>query len=224
MTKPFIIYAYRMTSDTGGAPCIHDLDYKPTGILTLACCKGGQIRDEKGIGTGLRHTIGKRHQKDIDNDLLNVYIMGIYKNSLLYFAKITKILTMEDYYSPDSQYKYRLDSIYHFAHGKFKRNGNNAGFHSKNDPLQHRRDWLGKYVLVSTCFAYWGKNSEILPKEMLEFLPKYQESKSYRDASHEGDLIKSVIEQRWNFVDIIPNDPHMPGKTYHGKGCGVRCE
>ena len=31
------LYIYRLTSDTGLAPCVDN------GLLSLACCKGGQI-------------------------------------------------------------------------------------------------------------------------------------------------------------------------------------
>lgn len=39
-----VYYIYRMTCDTGNAPCVTDINGNKTGILSLACCKGGQIR------------------------------------------------------------------------------------------------------------------------------------------------------------------------------------
>ena len=43
------LYIYRLTSDTGLAPCVDN------GLLSLACCKGGQIRNDKAIHAGLRY-------------------------------------------------------------------------------------------------------------------------------------------------------------------------
>ena len=43
------LYIYRLTSDTGLAPCVDN------GLLSLACCKGGQIRNGKAIHAGLRY-------------------------------------------------------------------------------------------------------------------------------------------------------------------------
>lgn len=220
--KPFVIYAYRLTSDSGNAPCIHDLYGNTTGMLTLACCKGGQIRGEKGIGTGLRYAIGKMYKDAIDNKQINVYLMGIFKKTLLYFANITKITTMEDYCTPGSQYEHRKDCIYHFARGKFKRNSRNPSFHPKNDLDQHRRDWLGKYVLLSTHFAYWGKDSRKLPENLLQILPKFRESKSYTSESSEGKQIMRMIINQWNIKDIIQNEPHCSKKTHRCKGCAIK--
>jgi hypothetical protein len=129
-SKELIIYVYRLTSDSGSAPCIYDLNGKYTGLLTLACCKGGQIRhegeeNERKIETGLRYLIGKKHQKEIADGRIDVYIMGIYKNKLLYFAKITEILTMREYFAPTSRYKNRRDYIYETLPNGFKRNDNN---------------------------------------------------------------------------------------------------
>lgn len=74
-----IIYTYRVKDkcDTGCAPCIFDLDHKPTGVLTLACCKGGQIVKKTGEGrkTGLRHTIGKKHKEQIKNREQNIFLI-----------------------------------------------------------------------------------------------------------------------------------------------------
>ena len=57
------IYLYRLTSDTGCAPCIYDRKYKVTNLLSLSCCKGGQLRHRNGtvtaVNTGLRWKIGE---------------------------------------------------------------------------------------------------------------------------------------------------------------------
>ena len=76
-----VIFSYRVKSDTGFAPCIDN------GLFSLACCKGGQIRNGKNILTGVRYHIGKhwfQHPED------EIYVLGIHKNKLLYYAKTTK--------------------------------------------------------------------------------------------------------------------------------------
>lgn len=40
-----VIYAYRLVDDTGFAPCVDN------GLLSLACCKGGQVRNGRNIIT-----------------------------------------------------------------------------------------------------------------------------------------------------------------------------
>lgn len=59
-----VYYIYRMTYDTGNAPCVTDINGNKTGILSLACCKGGQIRHYADgrtayVNTGLRKTVGE---------------------------------------------------------------------------------------------------------------------------------------------------------------------
>ena len=70
------LYIYRLTSDTGLAPCVHN------SLLSLACCKGGQIRNGKPIHTGLRYRIGSKHDgADYNND--KVYLLGTHNNKFL---------------------------------------------------------------------------------------------------------------------------------------------
>jgi len=223
---PKIIYVYRLTADTGCAPCIFDLERKPTGVLTLACCKGGQIRnkgkaDEKGIKTGLRHTIGKEYQEAIKRGEAIIYLLGIYNNTLLYFAQITKIITMAEYFAPNSKYKDRRDCIYEISpNGDFHRNDSNPGFHPKSDREQHRKDWLGEYVLISNLFAYFGNRSKAIPTNLLNILPKAQENKHYDSSSSDGKRILDEVGKHWNFQDIIQNDPHDRLGDCGNRGCG----
>ena len=55
------VYIYRVPYDSGFAPCVLGNGHIPTDTLTLACCKGGQIRKGKGVNTGLRYTVSKNH-------------------------------------------------------------------------------------------------------------------------------------------------------------------
>lgn len=114
-----IIYAYRVVDDTGFAPCIdHNL-------FSLACCKGGQVRGGKDIRTGLRYHVGEHlrvHPQD------EVYVMGIYKNRLLYYARVTECMPMTDYFSIEGKQSFgnRKDHIYDAENGVLKRRGPNG--------------------------------------------------------------------------------------------------
>ena len=208
------IYIYRMTSDTGSAPCIFENGYKDNkrDLLTLACCKGGKIyhnKDEntgkkhelsdehpgKDVKAGLRHTIGVKHLDKNGQIKENeeIYVAGIYQDCILYVAKITKILRMEEYFSnPD--YKNRLDYIYY--PNTHKRNKNNRYFHPKEDIFQHRRDWNGEYVLMSDCFSYNGKNySDYGAKDIEIYLPQNRETKVYDDNSEGVNEVFGVIKE-----------------------------
>lgn len=90
------LYIYRLTSDTGLAPCVDN------GLLSLACCKGGQIRNGKAIHTGLRYRVGAmRDRADYKSD--DIYLLGTHKNKFLYLARVTNIVTMTKYFSKMSE-------------------------------------------------------------------------------------------------------------------------
>ena len=181
------VYIYRMTSDTGSAPCIFETGYNKTDVLTLACCKGGQIRQGKDVKTGLRHNIGKNHKGTDDT----VYVVGIFKDCVLYVAKLSQIITMEDYFGK-KQFEKRLDCIYT---PKRKRNKTNPLFHPKGDGKQLRRDWNGIYVLLSEEFSYNGcKYEEHCADTIKNYLPKRQETKSYNNNSEGFETILSFIK------------------------------
>jgi len=218
--KEKIIYAYRLSSDTGDAPCIFNIKYEPTDLLTLACCKGGYIRSGKKVYTGLRHTIGKKYKAKIEEGLAQIFIMGIYKNKILYFAEVTKILEMKVYYSPNSEYVNRHDYIYKYSSNNFKRNEKNPGFHPKNDKAQHINDWLGVYALISNRFAYFGEEGKPIPEELLDILPKWRETKNWSLKSNEGQMIMDEIKKHWkNFNKNIKNLPTTICDIEQKKGC-----
>jgi hypothetical protein len=155
---------------------------------------------------------------EISSGAADVYVMGIYnKIELLYFARITEILRMEDYFAPDSRFGDRLDSIYRFADGEFTRNDNNPEFHPKDKVCLHKKDWLGEYVLLSDCFAYFGEKSPRLPSNLLKMLP-CRGHKPYDDSGDVARILKEV-HSLWNFKTCIQNRPHDPKRYCVGKGC-----
>ena len=197
------LYTYRLTSDTGLAPCVDK------GLLSLACCKGGQIRNGKAIHTGLRYRIGSmRDGADYKAD--DVYLLGTYKNNFLYLAKVTDVITMNEYFCTMS--KGRTDNIYSIKNGRLVRNQHlrNEGVHV--DEARNIRDIAGEYVLLSDDFIYLGKDAvyiEIVDK----YGARFRETKLYK-----GELAEQIVSECMKFKDSNLHTPTHPLKKKCG-GC-----
>lgn len=178
MTKLFI---YRMTSDKGLAPCVD------SGLLSLACCKGGQVRNGKPIKTGLRYRIGSKRESDYEKD--DVYILGIYRGKMLYLAQVTAVMPMTEYYLEKS--KGRTDDIYRVVNGKLERNNRLKNIHTKSSG-EDKRDIAGEYVLLSDDFIYLGSDAAAV-KSIEEYYPKFRETKIY--SGEEAEYIIDVCKQ-----------------------------
>lgn len=192
-----VIYAYRLTVDSGLAPCVDD------GLFTLACCKGGTKTKKYA---GMRHAIGKYKESNKDD---NVYLLGIYKDTLLFFAEITEVVTMEKYYSGRS--KGRTDDIYKLSEGGLVRNSRHTSIHIHTDKDEIIRDIYGKYVLISDHFSYFGCKSELIAPEVLDVLPHGRKSRGHRcylEGSEEFKRIMNYLEDKL-YKGESP-DPHKP--------------
>ncbi len=194
------LYIYRMTSDTGFAPCVDD------GLFTLACCKGGKIRNEKVIPTGLRYHIGTKRNSDYTSD--DVYVMGTYKNKLLYLARITDVVTMKEYFAEMS--KGRVDDIYSLVKGKLVRNGKlrikDVGEDIHIDSNQIKRDIAGEYVLISNDYLYLGEDAVFL-----DIVKKYN-AKTHETKYYNGDVAKRIIKECLKYQDGKIHNPMNPLK------------
>ena len=206
-----IIFAYRLVSDTGFAPCVDN------GMLTLACCKGGQIRNGRNILTGLRYHVGKHREQNHDDE---IYILGIYKNKLLYYAMTTDIIKMTDYFSQAKKAEYgkRKDHIYDTENGLLQRNSLLPHIHPKGS-LQNDRDANGVYVIVSERFEYYGVSAPPIPGAVLTFLPKARDNKKYSDGDAAFEVINEYISDTVKFNGVIgkPHDPIKLPKCGGGK-------
>ena len=191
---------YRMTSDTGFAPCAEN------GLLSLACCKGGQMRGDKVINTGLRYRIGaKKNNVDYSKD--DVYILGTYKDKMLYLARVTDVVTMEQYYSGMS--KGRTDDIYKMVNGGLVRNDwlRDNNVHTK--PGRVIRDIAGKYVLLSDDYIYLGEDAVFIDI-VAKHNAKFQETKFYADEKAE-----KIISECKKYSD---KKVHYPTEPYRKRG------
>ena len=197
MTSLFI---YRMTSDTGFAPCAEK------GLLSLACCKGGQMRGEKIINTGLRYRIGaKKNGVDYTKD--DVYIIGTYKNKMLYLAKVTNVVTMEKYYSGMS--KGRTDDIFCLKDGKLIRNDWLREHDVHTDPGRVIRDFAGKYVILSDDYIYLGEDAVYI-ESVAKYNARFEETKFYVD-----ETAQKIISDCEKYRD---NNTHFPTEPYKKRG------
>ena len=199
------VYLYRVRVDSGLAPCVQD------GLWTLACCKGGYVRKGRNRSTGIRYWVGDKRHANWEQD--RVYVGGTYQEHLLYLARVTEVKTMEEYFS--SLAMGRLDAIYD---GSLKRNRHlaNLGIHMTKEEQQ--RDRLGKYVLCSDDFIYWGKGSGLAP--ILENGPKRQETKRFTDPEQIFGLL-TVCKEGWDHKSHEPHDPLS--KRCGQRGCAAGC-
>ena len=191
-----------MTVDRGVAPCVEN------GILTLACCKGGQIRNNKIIKTGLRYRIGSKKDADYEND--NVYILGIHKNKFLYLAKVTKVITMKEYFSDICNG--RTDGIYSLKDGVITKNNHLRSHGIHIDPNENIRDIAGEYVLMSEDFIYLGADA-VFNELILNMGPKFRETKLWS-----GIDAEIAIAECLKYKDNKKHTPTSPLKKKSG-GC-----
>ncbi len=189
------LYLYRLTSDTGLAPCVDN------GMLSLAVCKGGQIRKGKPIHTGLRYRIGA--QKDgIDYTRDDVYVLGTYHNKFLYLAKITNIVRMEEYFGEMSNG--RTDNIYELKKGELIRNNRLRKEDIHTDTEQNTRDTAGEYALLSNDFIYLGRDAVAIDI-VSEKNAQTRETKYYK-----GEEAERIIRACLPYKDGKAHLPHEP--------------
>lgn len=193
------LYIYRLTDDAGFAPCAEN------GLLSLACCKGGQIRKGKVINTGLRHRIGTHREANYETD--DVYILGIYKNKMLYLAKVTNVVTMEEYF--DGMSKGRTDDIYSLVNGELVRNNKLKDKKVHTEPNRIRKDIAGKYVVLSNDYIYLGRDAVSIDK-IAKYYPHFQETKKYF-----GEEAQEIIAECRKYWD---GNKHIPTKPVYKRG------
>lgn len=193
-----VIYAYRLVDDTGFAPCVD------SGFFSLVCCKGGQVRSGKNINTGLRYHVGK-HKQDFPDD--EIYLLGIYHNRLLYYAKVTDVMDMMEYFSENKKKEFgkRKDHIYDVRDGKLERNDFVPYIHAKGD-IRNAQDTSGVFAVLSEEFTYFGRSAPNISEDLLAILPKNRETKKYVGEFGQGDYIHErimdIVESFQGAVDI----------------------
>ena len=188
------VYVYRLTADTGLAPCVEN------GLLSLAVCKGGQMRGDKLVHTGLRYWVGSKKDTDYDKD--KVYILGTYENKLLYLARVTNVVSMMDYF--DGMSNGRTDNIYSVVKGELTRNKRlcNEGVHTEAERIA--KDFAGEYVLLSDDYIYLGRDA-IQNDIVAKYTARFQETKRYK-----GTVAEQLVKECRKYMDGKKHLPHSP--------------
>ena len=186
------LYIYRLTSDTGLAPCVDN------GLFSLAVCKGGQIRKGVPCNTGLRHLIGSRGEYKLGK----VYILGTFHDKFLYLARVTDVVTMDEYFNGMS--KGRTDDIYDFVKEKLVRNNHfkKEKIHTEHDRII--KDIAGQYVVLSNDYIYLGEDA-IYIEIVKKYNAKFQETKTYT-----GDVAERIIKECMKYKDKKKHKSHEP--------------
>ena len=129
-------YIYKVTHDTGCAPCVDD------GLLTLAICKP-DIRSTADIG-----------------DWIYGFGGAPYGGKLIYVAQVTGRLAQGDYYRR-AEFRSRSDCIYQWQGDKLTAKARGA-FHADNvlQDIGKSPDYPRANVLVSSNFRYLGKTAQ----------------------------------------------------------------
>jgi len=173
------LYKYVITHDTGKAPCIDN------NLLTLCICKP-KIRKTAKVGDWVLATASKQKISR--------------EPRIVYAAKITKKITMEQYALEN---EVRQDKIYSFDGLSLRHNGSST--HS--EPYDQKTDIGGVFCLVSNEFWYFGNMAIELPKE-LSFLYHFGRGHSkIRD-----QLLLEVTEKYFSGIE-----PGILGKPNHIK-------
>jgi hypothetical protein len=135
------IYVYKLTTDNGGAPCIHD------NLLSLSICKP-RIRMDAEQGDWIVG-FGGSSKPDM-------------RERLIYIARVTKVVSNGDYYAQE-EYRHRPDCIYR-RKGTGYEYVQGSRFHEPGD-LEHdlgsrESNYERARNLLSSQFVYFGGNRE----------------------------------------------------------------
>lgn len=186
------LYVYRLTSDTGMAPCVDN------NLFSLAVCKGGQIRKGVPCNTGLRHLIGSRGEYSSGK----VYVLGTFQDRFLYLARVTDVVTMEEYFNGMSDG--RTDDIYDFVKGKLVRNSHLRKQKIHTEPERIIKDIAGQYVILSDDFIYLGEDAVYIDI-VKKYNARFQETKTYT-----GEVAEQIIKECMKYNDRKKHAPHEP--------------
>jgi hypothetical protein len=177
------LYVYKMTTDSGGAPCVSDRK------LSLAICKPA-IRTSAQAG-------------DI---ILGFAANSLYAdNCLVYVAKVSRKVEGEDYYS-DAEFETRPDCIYEFRDHIYSWKSG-AKYHSQADlthDLGEPEGYARAKVLLSddpANFRYFGSACPInyklkYPSLGAELAKLTQGHRVNLEASVRSDVLK-LLDEVW---------------------------
>jgi len=137
-------YGYKMTDDTGFAPCVTE------SCLSLACCM-----------TSVR----KRAQKGSWIAGFGGVALGLGK--LIYLMQVEGVMTFDKYFRRHEQ-KGRLDNVYFLKNGKYQQIPT-ARCHKAPSDWEH--DTSVDRILIARRFVYFGSSKVEVPSRFHDFIP-----------------------------------------------------
>lgn len=193
-------FRYKMDHDYGFAPNPFH------GILTLATCKGTQVRNNRNLQIG-DWVVGLGSKK-MDN-------LG----RVIYAMQVEKKITFDEYWS-DLRFEMKKpfvkgslvqkygDNCYHTVDGKVVQEHcahSLAGGRVNKEHL--RRDSEGKYVLLSTHFYYFGDHCPEIPAQFSYILNNSRGTKFWdlHDKNEQINAFVNWLEE--TFGQGIHGDP-----------------
>jgi len=198
------IYVYKMTTDNGGAPCVH------RGLLSLAICKPS-IRRRARVGDVVCGFGGRRFAK-----------------RLIYVARVSAKVEGGKYYAND-EFARRPDCIYRATSAGLAKLKSNAQFHNDRSAPQLDHDVGPGFeradVLLSDDFRYFGANGatdyQIAHPRIAELID--QLGRGHRVNFHpavEQDLLK-LMEDLWRVFPRKKNG--TPSDGDRSRRCNTGC-
>jgi hypothetical protein len=137
-------YGYKMTDDTGFAPCVTE------SCLSLACCMTG-VRKRAPVGSWIAGFGGAA--------------LGLGK--VIYLMQVERAMTFEEYFRC-RELKGRLDNIYFMADGRYKQIPD-ARCHKS--PAHWEHDTSVDRILIARRFVYFGSSKVDVPSIFHDFIP-----------------------------------------------------
>ena len=190
------IFVYKMTTDNGGAPCVHN------GILSLAICKP-KIRGTAKAGDWVIGVGGKR--------------LG---EGVIYVARVSKTVGVEYYIN--RKFATRPDCIYRrTGSGELIRKAG-AQYHEDPANLYHDvgppPDHARARVLWCENFRYFGINREAIPERLREFITSI-------GRGHRVNLSTAVYKSLVSFLRAVQakHRKRILGKSIEKPSGSSRC-
>lgn len=182
------LYAYKMTVDSGFAPCPFPEEDK---IITLATCKPG-IREKREVGDWIAGFTSKT---------LNGDDYG--KERLIYLMKVTDKITFTDYWKayknrrPKTNPQNNKDKLGDNIYKPLKKNPQDENDYEQLKNSSHKdknkkTDLSSDKVLISKKFYYFGSEPIELSDDIKPVIPKRQTKYGCKNTDEEQ--IKKLID------------------------------
>ncbi|HWR35402.1 MAG TPA: hypothetical protein VN622_05975 [Clostridia bacterium] len=140
-------YGYKMTDDTGFAPCASGQ------YLSLACCMTS-IRGRAPLGSWVAGFGGKQFGN----------------GHLIYLMQVNEVMTFDQYFR-EKRFRDRLDNVYYKENGVY-RQITSARAHRTAREQEH--DVSVDRVLVASRFVYFGNRPIHVPQQFAPLVPHHR--------------------------------------------------